>query len=124
MENEQRDTTAKQSFRDAISQFSLGTKSKYFAPDRIKPLPALSVEGESESANLGKGGLQAGNSRRAASKKRTVSEVCGSSQPPGKKKPSRPYAPPETYEHLAHLPDYLENNLDGKLGHTQGNWFS
>ena len=119
------DTTIKQSFRDAISRFSLGTKSKYFSPDRIKPLPALTVEGESESADLdGEGGLQAGNSRRPTSKKRRLSEASGSSQPLSKKKPSRPYAPPETYAHLAHLPDYLKNNLDGKLGCNCGNWFS
>lgn len=31
-----------------------------------------------------------------------------------KKRPKRGYAPPETYEHLHHLQDYLEPHLDGK----------
>jgi hypothetical protein len=31
-----------------------------------------------------------------------------------KKKPSRPYAPPEVYGHLHMLPDYLERELDGE----------
>ena len=126
MEDEQRDAAAKQSFRDAISRFSLGTKSKYFSPDRIKPLPALSVEGGFESADLdpgGEGKPQASDSRRSTSKKRTVSEVSGSAQPPSKKKP-RPYAPPEAYAHLARLPDYLRKNLDGKLSRVRWNWFS
>ena len=30
-----------------------------------------------------------------------------------RKKPSRPYAPPEKYEHLGMLSDYLELELDG-----------
>jgi len=124
MEDEQGDATAKQSVRDAISRFSFGTKSKYFSPGRIKPLPVLGVDGESESADLdGEGGLQAGDPRRPASKKRTLSEVSGSSQPPSKKKPSRPYAPPETYSHLARLPDYLKDGLDGKLCRVRGDWF-
>lgn len=32
-----------------------------------------------------------------------------------RKKPRRLYAPPETYEHLHMLPDYLEHGLDGAL---------
>jgi len=117
MEDKEKDTVAKQSFRDAISRFSLGpgSKSKYFSPDRIKPLPVLDMEGESADLD-GAGELQADDSRRSTSKKRSVSEVSGSSQPPRKKKPSRPYAPPETYAHLARLSDYLKNGLDGKLG--------
>ena len=113
MEDKERDTTAKQSFRDTISRFSLGSKSKYFSPDRIKPLPVLNTEGESTDLD-GARELQADDSRRPASKKRSASEVSQSSKPPRKKKPSRPYAPPETYEHLARLPDYLRNDLDGK----------
>jgi len=113
MEDEKREGTAKQSFRDEISRFSLGSKSKYFSPDRIKPLPVLDLEGESADFDLD--GAQVDDSRRPASKKCSVSEVSGSSQPPSKK-PSRPYAPPETYAHLARLPDYLKNNLDGELG--------
>ena len=120
MENEQRDATTKRSFRDAISQFSLGSKSKYFSPDRINSLPVLNGEAEPTDLELDLDEAeepQADDSGRPMSKKRNVSEVSGSSKPPSKKKrPSRPYAPPETYAHLAHLPDYLKDNLDSKLG--------
>ena len=115
MEDEEKDAIARQSFRNAISRFSLESRSKYFSPDRIKPLPtALNVEGESVDLD-GARELLVGGSRRATSKKRDISEVSGSSRPSSKKKRSRPYAPPETYAHLAHLPDYLKNNLDGRL---------
>ena len=106
---------ARQSFRDVVSRASLRSKSKYFSPERIKPLPTLSAEWEVTDLDLdGAGEPQTSGSRRPTSKKRNVSEVSGSSKPPGKKKPSRPYAPPETYAHLAYLPDYLKDNLDGK----------
>lgn len=109
MEDGRRVTTAR-------SGFSLGSKSKYFSPDRIKPLPVLEEEGAFLDLD-GAGELQATGSKRPVSKKRNVSEVSWPSKPPSKKKkPSRPYAPPETYAHLAHLPDYLKANLDGKLG--------
>lgn len=119
MEDEQRDATTKRSFRDAISQFSLGSKSKYFSRDRINSLPVLNGDAESTDLDLDLDEAeepQAGDSGRPMSKKRNVSEVSGPSKPPSKKKrPSRPYAPPETYAHLAHLPDYLKDNLDSKL---------
>ena len=108
------DTTARQLPREAISRFSL--QSKYFSPDRIK-LPFILDEGESADIDLdGARELQATGPGRPASKKRSASGVSGSSKPPNKKKPSRQYAPPETYEHLAYLPDYLKDNLDGKQG--------
>jgi hypothetical protein len=119
MEDEQRDATTKRSFRDAMSQFSLGSKSKYFYPDRINSLPVLNGEAESTDIDLDLDEAeepQANDSGRPTSKKRNVSEVSGSSKLPSKKRPSRPYAPPETYAHLAHLPDYLKDNLDSKLG--------
>lgn len=117
MEGGERDATARQSFRDAVSRFSLGSKSKYFSPDRIKPLPVLNSEGEPVDFGLdGVGEPQASSSRRPTPKKRKVSEVSGSSKPPSKKKPSRPYAPSETYAHLPRLPDYLKYNLDSKFG--------
>ena len=119
-EGGERDTTARQSPRKTISRSLLRSKSKYFSPDRIKPLPALDDSEEGESTDLDLNGareLQATGSRGPTSKKRNVSEVSGPSKPPNKKKkPSRQYAPPETYAHLAHLPDYLKDNLDGKRG--------
>jgi len=117
MENKEGDATARQSLGIVVSRFSLGSKSKYFSSARLKPLPVLN-EGESAGASLdGAGNLHGNSSRWPTSKKRDASEVSGSSKPPSKKKKtSRPYAPPETYAHLAHLPDYLKVNLDGKLG--------
>jgi len=114
----EKDTPVRQSStsRGTEPQLSLGLKSKYFSPDRIK-LP-LVLNGEAGLRDLDSDGaevLHASGSSRHASKKRNVSEVSGFSKPPGKKKkPSRPYAPPENYAHLAHLPDYLKGNLDGK----------
>jgi len=109
------DTTARQSPREAISRFSL--RSKYFSPDRIKLPFILDEEGESADIDLdGARELQATGSGWPVSKKRNASGVSGSSKPPNKKKPSRQYAPPETYEHLAYLSDYLKDNLDGKQG--------
>ena len=73
---------------------------------------------EEASANLNLDGVrefQATGLRPRMSKERSVSEVSGASKPPSKKKKtSRPYAPPDTYAHLAHLLDYLKDNLDGK----------
>lgn len=115
MKHEEKDTATRRSFRDTVSQFSLGSKSKYFAPDRIKPLPILDLEGESADLD-GARELQVNGPGRSTSKKRNVSEVSGPSKPPSRKKPSRSYAPPETYSHLKLLPDYLRNNLDGNLG--------
>lgn len=113
--DEERDTTSTQPFRDGISRFSLRSKSKYFSSERIKPLPVLNVEGEPADLGLdGAGESQASGSRRPKSKKRNIPEVSGSSGPPSKKKFSRPYAPPETYAHVARLPDHLKDNLDGK----------
>jgi hypothetical protein len=116
IEGRERDTTARQSPREATSRFPPRSKSKYFSPDRIKPLPTLDEEGESAGLDLGGAReLQATGSRQPTAKRRNVSEVSGSSKPPNKKKkPSRQYAPPETYAHLARLPDYLKVNLDGK----------
>ena len=118
IEGGERDIAARQSPREVMSRFSPRLKSKYFSPDRIKPLPALDYEGESTDLDLdGAGEFRATRSRQPAPKKRNASEVSGSSKPPNKKKkPSRQYAPPETYAHLAHLPDYLKDNLDGKQG--------
>ena len=81
-------------------------------------MPTLDEDGESTDLDLdGARELRAISSRRPTSKKRNASEVSVSSKPPNKKKkPSRQYAPPETYAHLAHLPDYLKGNLDGKQG--------
>lgn len=99
-------------FREVISS---GSKSKYFSTGRIK-LPLMLKEGESADLDLaGAREPQATGSRRSTSRKRDVSEDCVPSEPPSKKRrPGRPYAPPETYAHLAHLPDYLKDNLDGK----------
>lgn len=113
--DEERDATPIQPLRDGISRFSSGSKSKYFSPKQTKPLPVLNLEGESADLGLdGAGEPQASGSRRRTSKKRNISRVSGSSRPPSKKKISRPYAPPETYAHLARLPDYLRDNLDGE----------
>lgn len=106
---------ARQLSSDTASRFLLGSKSKYFSPDRTEPLPTLNAEGESVDLD-GAGELQVNKMRRATSKRRNVSEVSGSSELPSKKKPSRPYAPPETYAHLPRLLDYLKNDLDGGLG--------
>ena len=117
MEDLEKDITARHLSREAISRFSLGSKSKYFFPDRIKPLPVLNEEGEPPDPNFdGVGELQPSDLKQPTSKKRSVSEVPGSSKPPSRKKKPRPYAPPETYAHLAHLPDYLKDDLDGTSG--------
>ena len=58
----------------------------------------------------------ASGSSRPALKKRNASNVPRSLTPlRKKKKPSRPYAPPEKYAHLACLPDHLKDDLDGEL---------
>jgi thymine-DNA glycosylase len=95
---------------------SLDSQSKYFTPGRVKPLPVL-IEEELVDLSIGEvGEPHAGGSSGPRSRKRNVLEVSGfSSSPSKKKKTSRPYAPPETYAHLSCLPDYLKDNLDGKL---------
>jgi hypothetical protein len=115
MESEERDSTTQHSPR-VVGSRSLDTKSKYFAPGRIR-MPVLKEESESVDLDLDRErGPHNSGSDRPALKKRGVSEVSGPSNPPRKKKkPSRPYAPPETYAHLARLPDYLKDDLDGKL---------
>ncbi|KAF9652391.1 DNA glycosylase [Thelephora ganbajun] len=111
-EDTERDETSRLSFRDAISRFSLGSKSKYFSSDRIKPLPTLNEERGLTDRNPDEV-KELYASRQPPFKKRNVSEVSGSSKPPNKKKkPSRPYAPPETYAHLSQLPHYLKDDLD------------
>ena len=113
IEDEKREKVARQSSHRATS----GCYSKYFSPGRIKLPSMLNVEGELAGVRE----LQATGLGPRVSKKYNTSEVSGSSKPPGKrKKTSRPYAPPETYAHLAHIPDYLKNNLDGKQG--SGSW--
>lgn len=96
---------------------SLNSKSKYFAPGRIKPLPVLDEERELGDLSLdGAGEPHASGSSEPRPRKRNVSEVSGlSGSSSKKKKASRPYAPPETYARLTWLPDYLKDNLDGKL---------
>ena len=90
----------------------LGSKSKYFAAGRIKPLPVLNEEERPTDLNADGAGERAGSLG-----KRNAPEVSGLSNTPNKKrKPSRPYAPPQTYAHLSCLPDYLKENLDGKSG--------
>ena len=51
---------------------------------------------------------------RRVSRRTEDHDVSESSEKPRKKgkKPARPYAPPETYEHLHMLPDHLEQYLD------------
>lgn len=96
---------------------SLSSKSKYFAAGRIKPLPVLDEDREL-AARLSvdeAGEPHVSGSSQPRLKKRNASEFSGLSNPPSKKKGiGRPYAPPETYAHLAHLPDHLKDNLDGK----------
>ena len=114
-EGEKKEGAARQPTHKGTSGFY----SKYFSPGRIK-LPSMLNAEPGASANLNLDGvreLQVTDLRRRASKERNVLEVSGALKPPGKKrKTSRPYAPPETYAHLAHLPDYLKDNLDGKQG--------
>ena len=98
-------------------------KSKYFAAGRIKPLPVL--DEEKELPNLspdGAGEPHTSGSHKPRARKRNASEVSGLSSSSSKnKKTSRPYAPPETYARLTCLPDYLKENLDGKLeSHSRG----
>ena len=53
---------------------------------------------------------------RHAKRRRKSNSASSQSPSPRKgKKPSRPYAPPETYAHLHMLPDYLDYGLDGTL---------
>ena len=119
IEGENREKVTKKSSHEATSR----CYSKYFSPGRIKLPSILNVE--EEAADLldldGVRELQATGSRHRVPKKYNTPEVSGPSKPPGKKKKtSRPYAPPETYAHLAHIPDYLKDNLDGKQG--SGSW--
>lgn len=102
---------------DGVVSSSLGSKSKYFTAGRNKPLPVLSEDmGLADPSTDGAGELHAGSSSRPGLRKRNGSESLGFLNLPSKKKKlGRPYAPPETYAHLLHLPDYLKNNLDGKL---------
>lgn len=108
-----------ESKRDAAAfQWHIGMKSKYFAAGRIKPLPVLNEGMElTEQPNVeGAEEPHAGDSSRPKLRKRNGLEISGLYKAPSRKKKStRPYAPPETYAHLEHLPDYLKDNLDGKL---------
>jgi hypothetical protein len=118
MKSEERDLATRNSPRVVVSRL-IDTKSKYFTPGRIR-LPVLKEGSESTDLDLDKErGPHDSSSGQPALRKRGVSEVSGPSNPPKKKKkPNRSYAPPETYAHLARLPDYLKNDLDGKLAST------
>ena len=115
-ESEERDATARKPFCGSIPRSPV-VRSKYFTSGRTKSLPFLSEKNEAVDLDIDGGLHHASGPGLPTLGKRHASEVSESPNPPiKKKKPSRAYAPPETYAHLARLPDYLKDNLDGKLG--------
>ena len=109
----ERGLTVRRSLRIVASK-KPNTKSKYFAPGRIK-LPSVLQEDLADlDVDQGREGELDLGGPSQTTRRRSAPEVSESSNPSRKKRSSRPYAPPEAYAHLTYLPDYLEDNLDGK----------
>ena len=114
-ERPKKDSTVRRSSHNVVSRSTLDSKSKYFSPGRIKPLPSLDEEWDLVDVNADREKPHVGSSGLPTLGKGGTPERSVSLKPPHKKKTSRPYAPPETYAHLTCLPDHLKDNLDGKL---------